>query len=276
MLYVCAMARGVKRTTIETKPCEVCGNLFERNRKHSDVQWRTTRTCSRVCRPVWNRGLTKHDDPRLMAIAESVRVSATGRQSWSKGLTKETHPTIAIISRKVSAAQIGKTINDAQRAGLASGQAWGRGRTKETCPIIARRAVHLSKLYKGRSNPEHSERMTAFYVRHPEKHPNAIVARKTKGRGFTFIEQIVADLLLETGVPFDYNKRIGSKWPDFSIPSRMLIIEADGEHWHTDAVKEAERDTYLESLGWRVLHLSGKALVNETAACRATILAALT
>lgn len=269
------MARGVKRIIFETKVCERCRNAFSRHRKLSDVQWQSTRYCSAKCRSAWNKGLTKHDDPRLMAIAESVRVSATGRPSWSKGLTKETHPSLAVVARKVSEAQIGKNITDAQRNALARGRFDAKGRTKENCRVIARRAARRSVDHDHAPNPAHSARMKAFYIRHPEKHPNAIVARKTKGRGLTYIEAIVADILSQIGVHFDYNKRIGRKWPDFSIPSRMLIIEADGERWHTDALKEAERDAYLQSLGWRVLHLTGKALVNETTACRAQILAAL-
>lgn len=268
------MARGVKRITFETKVCERCRSEFPRNRKYSDAQWESVRWCSRHC-GAWNKGLTKHDDSRLATTAERMRGVATGRPSWSKGLTKETHPTLAIISRKVSETQKGRHCTDVQRAALSMGWAWGRGRTKETCPIVAKRGQHLSKLYKGRTNPEHSERMKAYYAENPEKHPNAIVARKTKGHGYTHIEKIVADLLSEMGVQFDYNKRIGHKWPDFSISSRMLIVEADGERWHTDAAKEAERDAYLKSFGWRVLHLTGKALVNETAACCAEIVAAL-
>lgn len=264
------MARGIKRTLTEIKPCERCLKYFPRKRKYSDAQWKSTRWCSRRC-GAWNLGLTKSDDPRLVAASERMRVVAKGRPGWSKGLTKHTHPSLAVVSRKVSEAQIGKSINDAQRAALKLGRTWARGRTKENCPSIAKRAAERSVMSRGKPNPAHSKRMIAFYAKNPEKHPNAIVARKTKGKGYTYIEKIVADILTDLGVLFVFNVRIGTKWPDFSIPSHMLIIEADGEYWHQDAEKELLRDEYLQSLGWKVVHFSGKDLVNETDKCRSII-----
>lgn len=264
------MAAGVKRTTIETKCCARCGTDFPRNRKFSNKQWAEVKHCSRHC-GAWNLGLTKADDPRIAAYAEGVRVSAKGRPSWCKGLTKETHPSLAVVSRKNSENQKGKIINDAQRAGLALGHAWGKGRTKETCPVVAARGAHLSRLYTGRPNPAQSERLKKKYAARPDLHPNAIVARKTKGKGFTHIEQLVAQHLDALGVQYGYNVRIGSKWPDFSIHSHMLVVEADGEYWHNDKAKEQERDVYLNALGWHVLHLPGKLLVNEPAECRTLI-----
>jgi very-short-patch-repair endonuclease len=258
----------------EVKSCFRCGKMFARNRKYSAVQWATARACSHQC-GTWNLGVTKDDDPRMARVAECVRISAKGRPSWSKGLTKYDHPSLAIVAQKVSVKQKGKKINDAQRRGLESGRVWFKGRTKETCAIIKRRAAKLSKKMKGVPQPEHSERLRALYAIHPEKHPNAILAKKTKGRGFTHIEKLVAKDLTALGITFDYNKRIGRKWPDFSIPSHRLIIEADGEHWHQDKEKEAERDAHLTSLGWAILHLPGKLIVNDPSECRRWIRNAL-
>lgn len=75
--------------------------------------------------PVWNKGLTKHDDERLMAIA-NARFGAgnpmAGREAWNKGLTKDMDERVAAISeammgnspseetrRKMSEAKIGIT-----------------------------------------------------------------------------------------------------------------------------------------------------------------------
>lgn len=260
------MAQGVKRTSIETRRCVCCDAEFSRNKKYSAKQWSTALWCSRKC-STWNKGVTKNDDPRMQSIADQVRISSRGRPGWSKGLTKETHPSLAIVSRKVSIAQRGKKINEAQRAGLVIGQTWAKGRTKENCSIIARKAKHLSKIYTGVARPKCSAQKKAYYAANPEKHPNAILAKKTKGRGYTYIEKIVSDILSEMNVTFDFNVNVGNKWPDFSIPSIRLIIEADGEYWHQDAEKEAKRDAYLQSLGWRVEHFSGKSLINDTVGC---------
>lgn len=268
------MAQGVKRTVTEVRSCLRCGDEFQRNPKYSIKQWDGARWCSRKC-STWNRGLTKHDDPRLMAISNIVRIAATGRPGWSKGLTKHTHPSLAVVARKVSEIQKGRPCTEAQRTAMSIGWNWATGRTSENCPNIAAGAIKRADKLRGRKNPEHSVRMKTLYAANPEKHPNAILAKKTKGRGFTHIEKIAADILRDLCVEYKYNVRIGSKWPDFSIASHMLIVEADGEHWHQDAVKEAARDAHLQALGWEVLHLTGKQLVNDMEGCRASVAAAL-
>lgn len=256
--------------TMGTKSCERCGNSFQRKRKYSDSQWQSAKYCSRHC-GAWNLGLTKTDDPRLLHIAECVRVSSKGRPGWSKGLTKETHPSLMIVSRKVSVTQKGKTINQAQREALERGRFDAKGRSKETCPIIAIRGIKLSNILRGRKNPIHSARMKALYEAEPHKHPNAIVAKKTKGKGYTDIERAVAAHLDRLGIVYGFNVRIGTKWPDFSIPSHSLLIEADEEYWHKDASKDAARDVYLKSLGWRIVHISGSLIRKEPARCFALI-----
>jgi hypothetical protein len=44
---------------------------------------------------------------------------------------------------------------------------------------------------------------------------------------------------------------------DFATPrSRVLkAIEIDGRDWHRDVVREQQRDEYLRSQGWQVLHV---------------------
>lgn len=253
--------------SVNTKPCERCGDEFKRNPKYSEKQWASARFCGRSC-GTWNKGLTKHDDPRMMAIAEQVKVSAKGRPAWNKGLTKETDERMALIAEKVSEAQIGKDINDAQRRALKEGRKWAKGRTAEDTPAIARSAKKRSRILKGRENPEHAKRMREFFAENPHKHPNAILARKTKGHGYTHIEEIVSELLGEMGVDAAFNKRIGSKWVDFAVVSQRAVIECDGEYWHQDEEAERERDEYIRARGWSILHLTGSDIVNRTAWCR--------
>lgn len=42
---------------------------------------------------------------------------------------------------------------------------------------------------------------------------------------------------------------------DFYLPEHNLVIEADGEYWHQE--DDPERDYFIESQGFRILHLSG-------------------
>ena len=258
------------RSASRIKACEKCGAEFARNPKYSQAQWDSARFCSKSC-SCWNKGLTKRDDARLQSIADQMAVSARGRPGWSKGLTKETDHRLAIVSEKVSIAQRGKTINDNQRRGLEVGRSWCKGLTKDDHAGLAERGRKVSERMSGTKNPAHGERMRRLYEAHPEKHPNAILARKSGSKGRTYIEQVIGSLLEKMGVAAQYNRRIGRKWADFAVEDQRAVIECDGEYWHQDAEKEAERDRYITARGWRMLHLSGADIVNRTGECERRI-----
>lgn len=269
-LYLQGFIETNRKVVVDTKACEKCGAEFTRNKKYSQAQWDAARFCGKQC-ACWNKGLTKHDDPRLQSIAEQVAVSAKGRPAWNRGATKHTDPRMAVVARKVSEAQRGKTINENQRRGLKAGRSWCKGLTKEDHPGLAKRGRAVRRRLKGRKNPEHGERMRRFYEENPQKHPNAILAKKTRGKGRTHIERLVGELLVEIGVEARFNRRVGRKWVDFAVENQRAVIECDGEFWHRDQHKEAERDRYIEAHGWRILHLTGSEIVSDTAVCKQRI-----
>lgn len=45
---------------------------------------------------------------------------------------------------------------------------------------------------------------------------------------------------------------------DFANPKTKVAIECDGEAYHRDKSKDADRDRKLEDAGWRVYRISGK------------------
>jgi very-short-patch-repair endonuclease len=53
----------------------------------------------------------------------------------------------------------------------------------------------------------------------------------------------------------------GLKFVDFCIPKLKLLVECDGEYWHPNKDKDAERDKIILSVlgdDWRMEHLSEK------------------
>ncbi|WP_175429983.1 DUF559 domain-containing protein [Azospirillum argentinense] len=174
---------------------------------------------------------------------------------------------------KIAKANRGKKATGRRAEGLAIGRTWAKGKTKEDTPSIARRSEICAGILRGRRNEAHSVRMRELYALHPERHPNAIIAKKTKGKGYTNIEKIVAEILTEGGVEFQFNARIGTKWVDFLISGTNLVVEADGERWHTNKEGETLRDLYIESMGFRILHLPGRKIMKDRDTCRTEILA---
>ena len=48
--------------------------------------------------------------------------------------------------------------------------------------------------------------------------------------------------------------RVGRYYADFGNDI-MRAIEVDGRQWHTDVVKDMERDEYFHQYGWLIIHI---------------------
>lgn len=71
----------------------------------------------------------------------------------------------------------------------------------------------------------------------------------------TAIEAIIANLLDSIGIEYLEQKRIGIYCVDFCVAERRLIIECDGEYWHSERKpgtkeKDARKNAYLASQGY--------------------------
>lgn len=84
-----------------------------------------------------------------------------------------------------------------------------------------------------------------------------------KGDYRTDIEQILEDFLIAHDTPYKFEFPIGRYAVDFAIPHIKLVIECDGEYWHSrpkDKVSDAKKDAYITSQGWTVIRLPGKTI----------------
>ncbi len=79
-------------------------------------------------------------------------------------------------------------------------------------------------------------------------------------------QQLAREALESLGVEYNIEKRVGRYYVDFLIPDRSLVLEIDGEYWHSterQRAKDPVRDRYLESLGLRVRHIPAPAVVAD-------------
>lgn len=75
----------------------------------------------------WNEGLTKHDDTRLAALAESHSGAGNpmaGKVAWNAGLTAEVDARIASVSSKLT----GRAVDESAREKMAAAK---RGKVRE-------------------------------------------------------------------------------------------------------------------------------------------------
>jgi very-short-patch-repair endonuclease len=60
---------------------------------------------------------------------------------------------------------------------------------------------------------------------------------------------------------------------DFACPKLMLAIEADGDQWHMNVIRDAERDEFLRDRGWVVKHFRYQNIKKDPAKVRDDIVA---
>ena len=72
-------------------------------------------------------------------------------------------------------------------------------------------------------------------------------------------EVLFGDLLRSQGLDFEPQKRF-SKWSvDYWFPAHMVVVEFDGDYWHSlERVKrvDAQKDAYLQSKGCKVVRIA--------------------
>ena len=92
------------------------------------------------------------------------------------------------------------------------------------------------------------------------------VLKQTNSKELTSIERKVYEELKSMGLLFETQKLINGKFVvDAYIPSLNLIIEADGDYWHSleeNVVRDKSKNTYLDKCGYNLLRLSESEINN--------------
>lgn len=62
---------------------------------------------------------------------------------------------------------------------------------------------------------------------------------------------------------------------DFLIKGHKIVVECDGENWHTDIEKDSERQRFIENLGYTVIRFTQKQIKENLSACGDEVLRVL-
>lgn len=86
-------------------------------------------------------------------------------------------------------------------------------------------------------------------------------------RGRTSIEVAVAGVLEAMGVEYEQQKRIGRYSADFYVVTQNLVIECDGDYWHSEQKagsieRDGRKDAYLTQKGYTVLRIREKQILS--------------
>lgn len=109
-----------------------------------------------------------------------------------------------------------------------------------------------------------------------DKYSSAIsTARKRIDKYASIPEAMVAIELLKNKFSIIPQQSIGKYKVDFVLPKQKIVLEVDGEVYHTNKENEAKRDLFIyKSLGfdWKIIHLPAKMVQNNIAKLKEEIL----
>lgn len=112
--------------------------------------------------------------------------------------------------------------------------------------------VHYSENAKAiQETPKHE------WAIHPYAWDKGIMA-------FTPIEAALWHDIRALGVVLYPQFPVGGVFVDFANPKAKVAIECDGRAFHTDAKKDAERDSSLREQGWTVYRIGGSNCFTDT------------
>lgn len=83
-------------------------------------------------------------------------------------------------------------------------------------------------------------------------------------------EIAISEILSSLNIPFETEYQIGKYACDFALQQYRIIIEADGDYWHTLPKRkrlDKIKDAYLKEQGWIVIRLKEKDIHNHLEAC---------
>lgn len=102
----------------------------------------------------------------------------------------------------------------------------------------------------------------------------AITPRQYVHQSETSLERIVRGELQHRGLFFESQKRIGKYVIDFLLPMHQIVIEADGDYWHStpeDIQKDWNRDMWFLDQGYDVLRFPENVLQEYPQRCFARL-----
>jgi len=151
----------------------------------------------------------------------------------------------------------------------------GKNKVKFICKICGKK-FGLSKSKVEQSNPIYCN----WGCRIKDKEhifKNAIkgnVAQQNK-KGLNKLELAGQKILKEIGIEFQEQVLMFNKFlVDVLIPSKNVIIQWDGEYWHTKPKRvllDKSQDSYLKQCGYKVLRITDKEIKNNTKEVYASI-----
>lgn len=186
-----------------------------------------------------------------MPSSQREKIGISLRRSYAEGrrvVTVSAATAAAAIRARPLGERMGRVLSQAHKdqIGRGSKSAWAR-------KSQVQREAH------GLAGKRAWARLTEL-----QRHARIMPMQGEAGRAHpTSLERSVESLLRVLSVMSISQYRVGRYLVDFYLPEYKLVIECDGEYWHSrpGAVqRDKARDRYIRGLGYRVLRLPERAI----------------
>lgn len=216
----CRHNHGCPKRRLPLRKCETCGKLFKpKNRSKCNPQRFCCQSCGTKHKNLIYGNPTDKQETR-------DKISATSKKNW-RNLPEETKNKILAAGKKPS--------------GNRSPQWLGKWIQK----------------------PENKERMSNYWKQRLKDHPEDCVMMRLRRNYKTQLEKAVESVLTMFGLNFKYNKILylkdGFCFPDFAVLDTNILIECNGDYWHTSK-QIAEREKRFIENGYFSIMLSEKCI----------------
>lgn len=196
-------------------------------------------------------------------LAEGCRRRSSSPEYRSKLVEAASRRTVVekrAISEKISFALKGRKFRPGDPAKEALRRqrlsAALKGKKKPHCKIDPEREA----IRRGKIRQWWAMRSAEDRAVHSMRVRSGIAAHRSSGTKVkrTSIEAAVASVLDRLGVAYVFQHPMAGYVADFFVPSRSLVIECDGEYWHSRphcAARDRRKDETFMKLGYSVLRL---------------------
>lgn len=269
------------------RKCAGCGSEY--------VGHKSRRYCSNECRaahphPAWNKGLSGYTTGKRTGVTKSC--------AWCGKLfyVKRCHASQMYCSNPCSKCGQFGGPGHVEKACAVCGAAFisRRSGDRKTCSKVCEKELRRRASCDRWSDAEMRERisssLSAAAKRDPrrkkqleEARTHRVFSAETRAkirRGrlkqkfptrATSIELALRRAFDALGLRFEVNVRMFGRWsPDFVFKDSLLVVQADGDYWHSlpSALKrDAAFNAAAESRGWTVLRFAEHEIKADLAAC---------
>lgn len=161
----------------------------------------------------------------------------------------KTSPIAARCRAKISASRVGKSLSIETREKMSASH------TGKRLTIAHKERISAGLLASVRAT-EYRARVSTTMRENPKVYAHLHKIQKPSS-----LQRTVMRLLDALGVSYESEKPIGRYQADIFVPSRNLVVECDGTHWHDaqrfprTARRDAIRDAWMLAQGIKVLRL---------------------